>query len=411
MSTLFEPMECCRNSRVDSLSVTAEENPKLTTDDHIYPKGSGLGPEPTFFIVVKKLQPVDEVDLPVPVHQATGPLTEKALRETSDGNLYEGQWCGPHMHGQGKLVKKDGSVYTGDFQGSKAHGHGRFVASDGSTYEGQWANNACSGFGKYVNKARSLTISGVYGPCAEAVNGSYVSAGNHNNKSLFRKQLDGDKWLRWVPGKRNWMISTTADKEANNGVGWAFCVEKDLDDPALAKRWVVWTGTEWKEQSDVHISSSLDGTSYEGQWLQDESNGVGVLRWPDGSSYEGQFLHSSKHGEGVVKSTAGEIIFQGTFKHDTMSEGTYYYPDGRKYVGRWRDGHMDGNGMLCWPDGAVYRGNFRQGVRTGEGQLSWPDGRSYSGQWMNGKQEGTGTYIDAKGNKTVGKWKAGCLYK
>merc|ERR1719183_2316007 len=120
------------------------------------------------------------------------------------------------------------------------------------------------------------------------------------------------------------MISTTADMEANNGVGWAFCVDKGLDDPSLATRWVVWDGAEWQEQATITVATSTDGTSYEGQWLQDESSGVGILRWPDGTCYEGQFLHSAKHGEGICKTAEGQTFFQGYFRNDQMSEGSFF---------------------------------------------------------------------------------------
>ena len=46
--------------------------------------------------------------------------------------------------------------------------------------------------------------------------------------------------------------------------------------------------------SDLHI----DGSTYEGQWFEDEKSGKGSEVWADGARYEGEFLHGSKHGKG-----------------------------------------------------------------------------------------------------------------
>ena len=37
----------------------------------------------------------------------------------------------------------------------------------------------------------------------------------------------------------------------------------------------------------------------------------------------------------------------------------YYFPDGRSYVGYFKDNLKDGYGTLSYLDGAVYQGNFK----------------------------------------------------
>lgn len=37
----------------------------------------------------------------------------------------------------------------------------------------------------------------------------------------------------------------------------------------------------------------------------------------------------------------------------------------------------------------------------------WPDGREYVGNWKNGKQHGEGQYIDKKGTVREGIWENG----
>ena len=45
--------------------------------------------------------------------------------------------------------------------------------------------------------------------------------------------------------------------------------------------------------------------------------------------------------------------------------GTYAYPDGRIYVGEFKEGSFHGRGVYSWPDGRVYVGEFKNGKRNG----------------------------------------------
>lgn len=42
--------------------------------------------------------------------------------------------------------------------------------------------------------------------------------------------------------------------------------------------------------------------------------------------------------------------------------GSIVWPDGRKYVGQWRDGVIEGAGHMRWEDGSAYRGDFKDGL-------------------------------------------------
>ncbi len=42
-----------------------------------------------------------------------------------------------------------------------------------------------------------------------------------------------------------------------------------------------------------------DGSSYQGQFVDGEIEGVGVKRWPDGSTYWGAFHQGHMHGQGT----------------------------------------------------------------------------------------------------------------
>merc|ERR1711920_226943 len=114
--------------------------------------------------------------------------------------------------------------------------------------------------------------------------------------------------------------------------------------------------------------------------------GHGIEHYSNGDRYEGQFACGCKHGAGTYTSGSGvmnPLTYQGQFNEDQMDgQGTYGFPDGRKYVGQWSNGHMKGSGKMSWPNGSMYEGEYEQGMKHGNGVFSWPDGRSYSGTWQ-----------------------------
>ncbi|MDB4109414.1 hypothetical protein N9558_03270, partial [Porticoccaceae bacterium] len=61
-------------------------------------------------------------------------------------------------------------------------------------------------------------------------------------------------------------------------------------------------------------------------------------------------------------------------------QGTHTWPDGRKYVGQFKDGRLDGQGTFTMPDGRKYVGRYKDGRLDGQGTHTWPDGQKYVGQ-------------------------------
>jgi len=45
----------------------------------------------------------------------------------------------------------------------------------------------------------------------------------------------------------------------------------------------------------------------------------------------------------------------------TPSQGTFTFPNGKKYVGEWKEGRKDGQGTDIFPDGSKGIGEFREG--------------------------------------------------
>jgi hypothetical protein len=51
--------------------------------------------------------------------------------------------------------------------------------------------------------------------------------------------------------------------------------------------------------------------------------------------------------------------------------GQYNLPDGRYYIGSWKDNKMDGKGTFTWPDGRVYEGEYKEDLKHGMGVFKW----------------------------------------
>jgi hypothetical protein len=67
-------------------------------------------------------------------------------------------------------------------------------------------------------------------------------------------------------------------------------------------------------------------------------------------------------------------------------QGTYTWPDGRKYVGELRDDKLHGQGTFTYSDGRKYVGEFRDDKRNGQGILYSANGSVVqTGIWSNGE--------------------------
>ena len=70
----------------------------------------------------------------------------------------------------------------------------------------------------------------------------------------------------------------------------------------------------------------------------------------------------------------GEIIYG-----KPNGRGEYTNPDGRKYVGKFKDGEFHGRGTYISPNGDMYVGEFSNGKLDGHGTYTWSDGNKYVG--------------------------------
>ena len=113
-----------------------------------------------------------------------------------------------------------------------------------------------------------------------------------------------------------------------------------------------------------------DGTEYKGNFLKNNFNGSGNMKWTNGMEYTGNFKDNYLEGEGVLINNNGE-----------------------KYEGNFEKNSFHGKGKYTYSNGDEYEGNFEYGIRKGKGIYRKKNGFNYEGLWDNNVPNGYGKII------------------
>lgn len=128
-----------------------------------------------------------------------------------------------------------------------------------------------------------------------------------------------------------------------------------------------WAAPEDDEAKEEPVPHFFDGNYVEG-----EREGLGLMHYPDGSKYHGNWASNLRHGQGAYTFSNGDI-YSGEWKHGSRSgEGTYLYAaSDASLVGDWRSGEI-GTGKFVSAGGcATYTGSFSGGKPIGKGTYSF----------------------------------------
>ena len=116
---------------------------------------------------------------------------------------------------------------------------------------------------------------------------------------------------------------------------------------------------------------------YYGEWKGEERYGRGVQQWLDGSRYEGYFIDGKANIKGKLFHSNGDT-YDGEWRNNKANGyGIYLHVGGEYYDGQWKDDKQDGKGKETWIDGSSYEGEYNSGKRHGKGIFKWPDGSEY----------------------------------
>ena len=227
---------------------------------------------------------------------------------------------------------------------------------------------------------------------------------------------------------------------------------------------LAWKSTvgEWKDDIFIYPETT---SRYEGQFVEGQKNGYGKEidittfggverrksslegQWKNnvivegtsidgrGYKYIGKFVDSRHHGLGKQFDSNGKITKEGLFSGGVFfggcskyyesncnnGTGTFYYPNGSRYIGEWKNGKRHGKGRIVkysgiidkkWSfNGSEYNGEWKNDKEDGVGTLIGVDFDSkYIGEWKNGKRHGKGRYIFMGVFDYEGEWENGKMH-
>uniref|UniRef100_A0A6C0I6S1 MORN repeat-containing protein n=1 Tax=viral metagenome TaxID=1070528 RepID=A0A6C0I6S1_9ZZZZ len=108
-----------------------------------------------------------------------------------------------------------------------------------------------------------------------------------------------------------------------------------------------------------------NGDVYDGNWANDRPNGIGTYTYDvsqvlpghyDRAKYVGHFLDGKFHGQGRMEYTHGEV-YEGEWANDNMNGlGQKWFYDGSTYEGNFVNGIIHGQGTMIFKNKTAYEG-------------------------------------------------------
>ena len=134
----------------------------------------------------------------------------------------------------------------------------------------------------------------------------------------------------------------------------------------------------------------LNGCSFEGNFEKGIKNGFGKEECID-HIYEGEYKNDQKNGNGKLYFKLLNDTYEGNFIDNNINGiGIYKWNSGEIYNGNFLNGKMNGKGKYTWPDGGFYEGDYINNIKEGNGKFKWANGKIYEGPFKNGNPNGNG---------------------
>jgi hypothetical protein len=295
--------------------------------------------------------------------------------------------------GTGIYLFPSGAKYIGQFSDGQMNGIGSCYYSDGSKYQGQWVDGYPQGQGvKILADGTEIRGEWLKGKLQEPP----APEPEEKPEGIVAEQPDEKPAAQPEPPAKE-MQTGCVSGDCRNGKGIYIY-------PSGA----IYIG-EFKD-GEIHGIGAChysDGSKYQGEWVSRYPEGRGTKIFPDGTKWTGNWRRGQpidENGDIIEnlfpdKELAAEEanIQSGCVEGDCESgQGTYAYPDGSKYEGRFRSGKPHGKGTFFYIDGDRYEGMFSNGLKSGEGVLYRADGDQLAGIWKGGEYVGKTELVEAR---------------
>lgn len=275
-------------------------------------------------------------------------------------------------HALGKFTDET-QIHEGEFKNGIPHGKGKLTSiAEGVVFEGEWKNGKMQG-PFIVTSKYGFWYEAVYENDEQILNGRLVLS----DGTIF----DGEGvWMTQKEGK-----ATATFPNGNVLVGnFQRMMEENVP-----RKWTgkisfadgrVFEGEfvdAWKPQWHTGKLTLPDGAVFLGEWDERQKKGRGILTDPDGSVYVGEVRGSSKthllqcHGIGK-RTTVDNSTYEGQWYKDLLhGKGKQMWSDGSWYEGEFHRGYAHGYGKWVHADGSIkFEGNVEMGQRVRRGRRS-----------------------------------------
>ena len=322
--------------------------------------------------------------------------------------------AGDCWQGTGTMLYPSGSKYVGQFVDGKHHGGGTLFYADGSRYQGAWKNGKMEGSGAETLPDGTLR-KGTW------KNGRLVS---HQSEQLEAKGngpvqqmgcISGD----CLNGKGYYMFATGAVYIGEflngeiHGYGTCYYPNGTIYKGYWAHRFPDGQGTKtyedgskrigfWKkgqpvdefgnfvdDQKDIVLMEKEDPTIQTGCLLGNCMNGNGTYAYVDGSRYEGQFLNEKPHHQGVFSYASGDRYEGELAEGLPHGLGKMVHHNGEVSEGLWQEGNYQGPAEQFAESNK--NGCLSGDCQSGEGQYRFENGSVYNGTFKNYLPHGNGS--------------------
>ena len=119
--------------------------------------------------------------------------------------------------------------------------------------------------------------------------------------------------------------------------------------------------------SDKYKKIELKNGIFIGNVIKNKKEGKGIFYYNNGAKYEGEYKNDLRNGKGI-----------------------FYYKEGHIYDGEWENDKKHGRGILYINSGEIYEGEFKEGLFDGFGIFNYSGGEKYIGEFKDNKRNGYG---------------------
>ncbi len=283
----------------------------------------------------------------------------KGLFRWADGSSYEGDWVRGERSGKGIYRWANDNSYEGDFIAGKRTGKGIYRWASGNTYQGDFIDGKCTGKGVFT-----------WGPGKwedDRYEGEFLNGYRHGHGIYYYG--NGNAYTgQWQNGNRH----GSGTFVYANGSAKTGCWENDVyvEGSGTAADRYEGQKTDGLPDGDGTMYYG-DGQVYTGEWTLGKRDGTGMLIRPDGSGlkgswYDDKFSDGNRLHPGSGNAERRLTLPYGEYEGDILDMephgwGIMDYSDGKHYEGDWEKGLEHGYGVMTHPDGGFEDGTWEKG--------------------------------------------------